>query len=264
MADRNTRSTPNLENESLSFPKRMKLNRANGYATIQAQYRQALAAKPPMSSVPALAFSYLQAQQQIDELYKTYSNSQVAVCGSQEYNMLALQAPGADVDGNDTSAKLTKWKHLTDKTFRQAAAGGQCSVLVDNDGKVYTWGVNDEGSLGHDGGGEVPRQVTGLPPIVQVAAGENFSLALDVNGHVWFWGMFRDCDQKKYAMPNDEGEIKGFRGEPMRIKELKNVIRVVTSSSANAAAVILKDQSILTFGKCDYNTRLLPIVCSEH
>lgn len=75
-------------------------------------------------------------------------------------------------------------------------AGYSHTVFLREDGTVWTWGSNTYGELGYDTGGmnqTEPRQVVGLPPIIQVAAGgsENypgFTLALDEDGAVWAWG----------------------------------------------------------------------------
>ena len=60
---------------------------------------------------------------------------------------------------------------------------------------MYTFGCNDEGTLGHDtseeGSETVPAKVEGLPRIVQVCAGDSHTAALSEEGQVYAWGNFR-------------------------------------------------------------------------
>ena len=62
---------------------------------------------------------------------------------------------------------------------------------------MYTFGCNDEGTLGHDtseeGSETVPAKVEGLPRIVQVCAGDSHTAALSEEGQVYAWGNFRVC-----------------------------------------------------------------------
>src|SRR5687768_16333533 len=67
------------------------------------------------------------------------------------------------------------------------AMGGQHTIALNNDGSVWTWGFNAYGQLGD--GTTTTRSVPGLVPgvinVIQIAAGENHSLALRVDGTLW-------------------------------------------------------------------------------
>ncbi|KAK7204161.1 Srm1 protein [Myxozyma melibiosi] len=99
------------------------------------------------------------------------------------------------------------------------AVGGAHVLALDKDGKIWSWGCNDHGTLGRntsqgeegllrdmdaedddDDDGDLnplestPAKVTGLPDdlvFVQVAASDSLSLALTSEGRVWAWGTFR-------------------------------------------------------------------------
>ena len=74
----------------------------------------------------------------------------------------------------------------------QVAAGTTHGAAVAADGSVWTWGSNDHGDLGYPtpGGNSnpTPHQVPGLSGVKQVAAGDNFTVALLSSGEVWTWG----------------------------------------------------------------------------
>ena len=61
--------------------------------------------------------------------------------------------------------------------------------------QVYSFGCNDEGTLGRvtseEGSETVPGKVDGLPKIVQVCAGDSHTAALSDDGRVFAWGNFR-------------------------------------------------------------------------
>lgn len=101
------------------------------------------------------------------------------------------------------------------------AVGGMHVAALDREGKVWTWGVNDQGSLGRDtknvvGNGDVvmkegegsdddeeellsvleskPGIVQGFPDgvkVVELACGDSISVAIADDGLVYSWGTFR-------------------------------------------------------------------------
>ena len=71
--------------------------------------------------------------------------------------------------------------------------GSKHTLLLTQDGEVYSWGYNQYGQTGHGPQGLAqwePRIIKGLEgiKIVQVLAGEEHSLALSEHGEVYSWG----------------------------------------------------------------------------
>jgi predicted peptidase/alpha-tubulin suppressor-like RCC1 family protein len=105
---------------------------------------------------------------------------------------------------------------------RQIAAGNRHNVALLQDGRVFAWGFNVSGQVGNGKSGalsdqETPVQVEGLRDIVQVAAGNNFSLALTADGGVYGWGGNNCCQlgnldtTKRYAAPVGIGGISAVK-----------------------------------------------------
>jgi alpha-tubulin suppressor-like RCC1 family protein len=76
------------------------------------------------------------------------------------------------------------------------AAGASHSLALRSDGEVLSWGNNKSGELGT--GGTLPGTDASTPqsvlaasvtdPVVAIAAGDGFSVALKKDGSVWTWG----------------------------------------------------------------------------
>lgn len=77
-----------------------------------------------------------------------------------------------------------------------ALSGGNYHMLaLTRDGRVYSWGDNDDGALGRplergigDTAYQMPGLVQGLPSVKAISAGYDFSMAVDLQGRVWVWG----------------------------------------------------------------------------
>ena len=77
------------------------------------------------------------------------------------------------------------------KTFCQIAAGGNHTVAIDKNGRVWAWGANTSGILGDNSTTQrlTPVSVAGaVKTFCQIAAGGTHTIGLDKNGMVWGWG----------------------------------------------------------------------------
>jgi alpha-tubulin suppressor-like RCC1 family protein len=95
------------------------------------------------------------------------------------------------------------------------SAGENHTLALKSDGTVWAWGANDHGQLGNNSLEEaasysnVPVQVSIPIPLTDkvtaIAAGTEFSLAVDSNGAVWAWGR-NDIGQlgSSTLYPNDQ------------------------------------------------------------
>ncbi|HYG23704.1 MAG TPA: DUF6531 domain-containing protein, partial [Verrucomicrobiae bacterium] len=73
------------------------------------------------------------------------------------------------------------------------ACGMDHALALSSDGSVWAWGDNGGGQLGDDNipiGADraSPILIPNLDGVMEIAAGEDFSMALRTNGTVWVWG----------------------------------------------------------------------------
>ena len=73
---------------------------------------------------------------------------------------------------------------------RSVACGHEHTLVLKQNGTVWTCGINGQGQLGN--GGNNPSgtflQVVGTTNVIQVAGGYTHSMALKSDGTVWAWG----------------------------------------------------------------------------
>lgn len=66
-------------------------------------------------------------------------------------------------------------------------------LALDYKGRVWSWGTNDKGQLGHafddSSMQDTPKRVMSLRNIVQIYCGEYQSFAVDNNGNIFAWGL---------------------------------------------------------------------------
>ncbi|CAL5369685.1 unnamed protein product [Camellia sinensis] len=133
----------------------------------------------------------------------------------------AVIAWGSGEDGqlgignNDEKEWVCAIKSLHSETVRSIVAGSRNSLAICQDGKLFTWGWNQRGTLGHPPESKtenVPSQVKALAnvKIVQAAIGGWHCLAVDDQGRAYAWG------GNEYGQCGEEPERKDDPGRPLR------------------------------------------------
>ena len=125
----------------------------------------------------------------------------------------------------------------------QIAAGHAFNLVLTKDGKVYTWGRNEQGQLGLGGGismdvysmEAVPLIVEGLQEkkIKAIAAGHSHSAAVTEGGELYMWGM------KIYLEPHI------FKVGETGMEKVEKI----ACGGAHTAAVTEDAGQLYTFGK---------------
>ena len=121
-----------------------------------------------------------------------------------------------------------------------ASVGQDHTLLLRSDKAVLAYGCNGNRQLGRPDQ-QVPEMgpamvVAGLPPIKAVAAGAEFSLALDEAGEVWAWG----------RKPGDRSGSSASDATPTKIAGLSGVIAI--AATEDHALALKSDGSVWAWG----------------
>ena len=140
-------------------------------------------------------------------------------CGFNEGGQLGL----GDTDNRDTFTVVAGLRGVVD-----IDAGEMFSIAVTCEGEVWTWGRGH--AIGHRGDAEgpnsdedtewiVPTKVTGggidEAAIVQVAASQEYSMALTVTGELLTWGTGLEEEAMPRVVDGIEGAVTGMSGGHM-------------------------------------------------
>jgi regulator of chromosome condensation len=83
---------------------------------------------------------------------------------------------------------------LAARRVLKVVCGGMHTVALTNQGRVYTWGCNDEGALGREGQENQPMIVadTLKIPVTDISAGDSHSIAYNTElNQIYIWGLYR-------------------------------------------------------------------------
>jgi len=80
------------------------------------------------------------------------------------------------------------------RAVTQISVGCLHVLAVTEDGKVYSWGCNDDGALGRPGAENEPHPVDFPGRATKVSAGGSHSGFIDSDGNVWQCGSFKDSN----------------------------------------------------------------------
>lgn len=144
-----------------------------------------------------------------------------------------------------STVKRPRLSPYLSKEIVDIAVGGQHGLVLDSEGRVWSWGGNDLGALGRDTSGHevlkdmdadesdddddpklnpaesIPALVDTEQRFVKIEASDSLSIALTAEGDVWAWGSFR----------NSQGTM-GFsdsvkiQDRPAKIEALSNIAAI--------------------------------------
>jgi regulator of chromosome condensation len=206
-------------------------------------YIENLMRQDPYSSWDAAIQDYLGYVQELETRYLTTERKgQLFTFGSGDCGQLAH---GVD-DDKDMMVKNPRLvRALQDNKICRIACGGLHNAAISTNGQVFTWGCNDDGSLGRAGDENFPGIVTGIPKdevIIQVVAGDVHSAALSLSGEVYVWGCYRDGDGKQWCHGKTPKE--SFKNKQENAEVLSGLPEIVE----------IKCGSGFTVGRCSDGT----------
>jgi hypothetical protein len=134
--------------------------------------------------------------------------------------------------GSDTAVTVAKpW------TSARSAGGSEHSCVIGRDGAVWCRGSNDYGQLGNgsisstDAATTSFSKVQGLPAGIQmIAAGNDFTCALDLSGGAWCWG------DNRYGQLGDGTTT--VRGSAARVSSLSSGVTGLAAGSNHVCAIL--------------------------
>ena len=202
----------------------------------------------------------LRNQDVVDGLYKSVPGGIVISMGNNDTNQLGLET------SEDSDKKLeyppTVVTNLGRRGIKAVAAGGLYTAVLTNDGKVFTFGANDDGALGRVTSSTLeeltPTEIDedlvdeqDKGKFVSVKAGDGHISLLSINGTVYKAGMFKDLDSGLYRdIPEGTDHKECYKKgnfKPIKVAGLKQPVKAIATGD-NIAAAILKDDSLVTWG----------------
>lgn len=140
-------------------------------------------------------------------------------------------------------AELTSFDELDiNNVFHQKISSGlKHTIMINDDGTVSAWGDNTYGQLGNATtvNSIEPVKVQGLINIVEVAAEDNTSFALDKEGNVYAWG--RDT----WGLCGD-GTSVDVRNIPVNVLYLSDIVKI--SANAQHALALKSNGDVYAWG----------------
>jgi alpha-tubulin suppressor-like RCC1 family protein len=154
------------------------------------------------------------------------------------------------VAGNTTIATPINAANLGGKTITQIAAGNQHSLLLADDGTVFSFGFNGNGETGMntDVGStlvatEIDSTLLGGKTIAQIAAGNLHSLLLADDGTVFSFGF---NGQSQTGLNSDVGNT--LLATPIDATNLAGKTIVQVAGGGNHSLLLADDGTIFSFG----------------
>ncbi|XP_020812495.1 probable E3 ubiquitin-protein ligase HERC4 isoform X2 [Drosophila serrata] len=168
------------------------------------------------------------------------ANGKVYACGSNDHSQLGHDLP---------TKRPLLIPELQDYVIIQIACGSRHSLALSEWGQVLSWGDNDCGQLGHATDQEIiqlPKVVRQLvsKTVVQIACGNNHSLALTSCGEMYSWGS-NIYGQLGVNMPNE----LTHSNHPVRLTTLLGIPVAAIACGGNHSFLISKSSAVFGWGR---------------
>ncbi|KAI9499339.1 regulator of chromosome condensation 1/beta-lactamase-inhibitor protein II [Zychaea mexicana] len=136
-------------------------------------------------------------------------------------------------------------KVLDDEEIVDVVCGGMHTIATTREGRVWSWGCNDQGALGRSGEEYEPARVENLDNehIVKVACGDSVTIALNDEGRLFCWGTFRSSEGALgFSKEQDVQKI------PAVFEPLSKETIVDIAAGADHCVALTNDGRVYTWG----------------
>ncbi|XP_064386075.1 probable E3 ubiquitin-protein ligase HERC4 isoform X2 [Halichondria panicea] len=145
----------------------------------------------------------------------------------------------------ENTISLPRWnKFLHDESIMRVGCGLKHTVILLDDGTMYSCGSNEKGQLGQDHSSTRPGLISALDTysITAVACGNVHSVAIDDDGTLFTWG-----DNSYGQLGSDTQTDNKFF--PMRVRSLRGVPVVQVSCGSNHTLALSQDGTVYSWGE---------------
>ena len=117
------------------------------------------------------------------------SDGQVLMCGSNIFNLLAINTKFQNNEQYQKTFKNIKFFEENNETIKEIAVAEFHSMALTNNGEIYGWGGNLYNKLGQTNGlCGLPSKIYIKRKIISISCGDHHSCALSENGVLYSWG----------------------------------------------------------------------------
>lgn len=206
--------------------------------------------KDPLASLADGGRDYIQAVKKLEDRYLRQHGA-VFTFGSGECGQLAH---GIDSE-QDLMVRRPRIVHsLNEKQVRSIACGGLHTLTVGADGRVWSWGCNDDHALGRPTKGEEenhPGLVEGISGhVVEAACGDCHAAVVTLDGKLYTWGSYKDKEGKQFFHPPQEtkDKVRRTQMEPMLLAIGDNSRVANIACGASFSVALLDDKTVMSWG----------------
>jgi Regulator of chromosome condensation (RCC1) repeat len=203
---------------------------------------------------------YARLAETIDQRFGS-TTGDVIVMGSNEQDRLGLGIDDPDQDRSPDDVEPTRLRGLP--PIRQVVAGGMHSIVLSDTGVPYTFGQDDNGTLGRESVDElvsaVPRPVIGFVTargekedgcIRQAVGGDGYCMYLSLHGNVYMNGSLKDMDSGVYCLPKDStSTVLGYHDKPVHVYTIPEEIGMIYGGPNVCLALSEDSRTLYSWGE---------------